>query len=308
MYRLLSLSLIPLGLLVSLCLPTTPNSSAVDPLEGVWIRESDEYAGWVIEVKNDGSGGMEARSLWVPSRPQELSGFQIGEKKMRSIRAKGDGEYSAESLARGEESASYSDFEITLTHPARMIAVADLPSGQIGDRQRYRRIAPADVEYAFALYGRALIAGEKERFDEMAKTMELAARQLIKAKPAKALQPLANNIAWMLATADDKPLKNPQLALQLVPYLGDWFQHVDTAAAVYAANGNYQKAVALQKQAIAQISAENAGDVRLREEGIPIDNPLALIGIAFANGVQLSQWKQDFEQRLQVYEEQLKSR
>jgi hypothetical protein len=26
------------------------------------------------------------------------------------------------------------------------------------------------------------------------------------------------------------------------------------------------------------------------------------------NGAELSQWKQDFEQRLQVYEEQLKSR
>ncbi len=65
-----------------------------------------------------------------------------------------------------------------------------------------------------------------------------------------------NNLAWLLATADDPTFRNPAEALKLAQKaveLSHWNEatYIDTLAEAFYANGQYQQAVATQKKALA---------------------------------------------------------
>lgn len=72
----------------------------------------------------------------------------------------------------------------------------------------------------------------------------------------------ANNIAWLLATTDNQALADYPLALELAQKVVGKEQHsknyvyVDTLAAAYAANGQYEQAVNAQEAALELILAE----------------------------------------------------
>lgn len=77
-----------------------------------------------------------------------------------------------------------------------------------------------------------------------------------------------NEVAWTLASTQDKPLQRSRYAQKIMDALMDKNpqasthpEYLDTWANTYAANGNFSKAVSLQKQAIASASAQNRKDI-----------------------------------------------
>lgn len=88
-----------------------------------------------------------------------------------------------------------------------------------------------------------------------------------------------NNLAWLYATAEDPEYRKPSTALKLmtdVLWLSDSPRIRDTLAAAYAANGDFDMAEINQKLAISMLAPFNELD-----------------------------WKEDFEQRLSLYQQGL---
>jgi tetratricopeptide (TPR) repeat protein len=266
-------------------------------LAGCWIRENDVYSGWIIEISEVEAGEYEAKSLWVPE-VASANAFQIGEKKIRRIRLRGDGTYIAESMARDPEgNPSYTDDELTFSDRNQIALVADSPTNQTGDRQIWRRLKTNEIGMAYADYGRGRIERARQRFAVAAASYQSASKRLLQEKEPETHRNLVNALAWDLATSRATELDDPKLASQLLPFLGDWFNHNDTAAAVFAANGEFDKAVELQEKALSQISEESANEVYLHNIGLNPKNLFLQINASVLIGGQ----KREFNERLQLY-------
>ncbi|MDB0050581.1 sel1 repeat family protein [Pseudomonadales bacterium] len=77
-----------------------------------------------------------------------------------------------------------------------------------------------------------------------------------------------NEVAWTLASTQDKPLQRSRYAQKIMdalmeknPQASTHPEYLDTWANTYAANGDFSKAISLQKQAIASASAQNRSDI-----------------------------------------------
>jgi TPR repeat protein len=77
-----------------------------------------------------------------------------------------------------------------------------------------------------------------------------------------------NEVAWTLTATQNKPLQRSRYAQKIMdalmaknPEASTHPEYLDTWANTYAANGNFSKAVVLQKQAIASASAQNRKDI-----------------------------------------------
>lgn len=280
------------------CSPAMIPSLANQGVSGVWVREDDAYQDWVIEIQETTQGEFEAKSLWVPSVAREMYSFQIGEKKIRHLSERKDGTYTLEGLERFDDgSSSYSLCEATLATRNRMIIIADNSQGQLGDRQVWRRVDTQDIAMAYANYGRGKIAANVESFDQAAVAYKRAALRLKKEKDMAQHRDLANELAWQLATNTNEKIHNPKLALSLLPALKTWYSHVDTAAAVHAANGDFEQARKLQEEAIADINADDAEQIYLRHNGLNENNLFLQLGLKFVN----SGMKAEFLERLELY-------
>lgn len=280
------------------CSPAMIPSLANQGVSGVWVREDDAYQDWVIEIQETSQGEFEAKSLWVPSVAREMYSFQIGEKKIRHLSERKDGTYTLEGLERFDDgSSSYSLCEATLATRNRMIIIADNSQGQLGDRQVWRRVDAQDIAMAYAEYGRGKIAANVESFDQAAVAYKRAALRLQKEKDMAQHRDLANELAWQLATNTNEKIHNPKLALSLLPALKTWYSHVDTAAAVHAANGDFEQARKLQEEAIAGINADDAEQIYLRYNGLNEHNLFLQLGLKFVN----SGMKAEFLERLELY-------
>ncbi|MBN8599650.1 MAG: hypothetical protein J0M26_01270 [Planctomycetes bacterium] len=281
------------------CSPTLIPAFANNGVAGIWVREDDAHQDWVIEIQETSPGEFEARSLWVPSVARELYSFQVGEKKIRRLRQRKDGTFTLEGLVRFEDgSPSYRLYEATLATNNRLIIIEENSQGQIGDRQVWRRVDPQDVAMAYADSGRGKIAATIESFDKAAAAYKRAAIRLQKEKELAKHRDLANELAWQLATSKNKLIYNPKLAFDLLPALQTWYSHVDTAAAVYAANGDFKQARKLQEEAIAGINADDAEQIYLRYNGLNENNLFLQLGLKFVN----SGMKSQFLERLELYE------
>lgn len=266
-------------------------------LSGCWIRENDVYSGWIIEISEVEAGEYEAKSLWVPE-VAFANAFQIGEKKIRRIRLRGDGTYTAESMARDSEgNPSYTDDELTFSDRNQIALVADSPTNRTGDRQIWRRLKTNEVGMAYANYGRGRIERDRQRFAVAAALYQSASKRLLREKEPNPHRNLANALAWDLATSRATELDDPKLASQLLPFLGDWFNHNDTAAAVFAANGEFDKAVELQEKALSQISEDSANEIYLNNIGLNPRNLTLQINTQILIGGQ----KREFDKRLNLY-------
>jgi len=277
---------------------TVTHAQTGEKIAGCWIRENDSYRGWVVEIGEVDPGEYEAKSLWVPASARELYSFQIGEKKLQRIRLRNDGIYRLESMRRDEDgNANYEKHELSFSSADRFVMVADSPNGELGDKQVWRRLSPDEIGMAYADYGRGSIAENRERYSAAATAYQRAAKRLLQEQELKSHRDLANGLAWQLGTSRSAELRNPQLALQLVPALGDWFSHTDTAAAVHAANGNFDAAIQLQEKAVREISGESAAEIYLRNNGLNSQNFLLLFGA----GMMVAQEKPDYVARLELY-------
>jgi TPR repeat protein len=91
-----------------------------------------------------------------------------------------------------------------------------------------------------------------------------------------------NNVAWFLATLDDNPFAEPELALSYAkkvvehPEYGLRHTYVDTLAATYAAAGYFDKAAQTQQQAIELIDSLGWPDARKEKEKLDFATRLAL--------------------------------
>lgn len=82
----------------------------------------------------------------------------------------------------------------------------------------------------------------------------------------------ANNVAWFLATLEENSITDGQFVVSLAesavndPEYGQRHSFVDTLAASYAADGNFEKAVEVQQQAIDIMTTAASEDIDPSEE------------------------------------------
>ena len=76
----------------------------------------------------------------------------------------------------------------------------------------------------------------------------------------------ANNVAWFLATLDRNPITDSEFVVSLAqstvsdPEFSDRYSFIDTLAASYAAEGDFEKAAVTQQQAIELLSSIEANE------------------------------------------------
>jgi len=92
-------------------------------------------------------------------------------------------------------------------------------------------------------------------------------KQAVKTTPADAS--LVNEVAWTLTVSDVDDLKRARYALRIMDKMmsNDEIarrrpEYLDTWAAAYAANGDFERAISLQQEALAVAEAEEFADVR----------------------------------------------
>lgn len=84
-----------------------------------------------------------------------------------------------------------------------------------------------------------------------------------------------NNLAWLLATASQDQLRDPERALALIMPLAKQLpspQHLATLAAVYAENDQYQLAISAQRQALKRAATQPDFDVGTISERLELYN------------------------------------
>jgi hypothetical protein len=118
-----------------------------------------------------------------------------------------------------------------------------------------------DNHVAHAYLGRALLAEgrTREAIEQFSEAVRLRPEFLTP----------ANNLAWLLATAEAESLRNPYAALRLAQRSAHLTRYLDasvldTLAAAYAASGRFEEAVATAERGVAL--AEQAGDRELADE------------------------------------------
>jgi hypothetical protein len=118
-----------------------------------------------------------------------------------------------------------------------------------------------DNHVAHAYLGRALLAEgrTREAIEQFSEAVRLRPEFLTP----------ANNLAWLLATAEAESLRNPYAALRLAQRSARLTRYLDasvldTLAAAYAASGRFEEAVATAERGVAL--AEQAGDRELADE------------------------------------------
>ena len=79
---------------------------------------------------------------------------------------------------------------------------------------------------------------------------------------------IVNEVAWTLAVTHLEPLRKPSYALEIMDHAMNADEearknpaYLDTWAAAYAANGNFQRAIALQQQAVDAAKEKEESDV-----------------------------------------------
>jgi hypothetical protein len=118
-----------------------------------------------------------------------------------------------------------------------------------------------DNHVAHAYLGRALLAEgrAREAIEHYSEAVRLRPEFLT----------AANNLAWLLATAEAESLRNPYAALRLAQRSARLTRHLDppvldTLAAAYAASGRFEEAVAAAERGVAL--AREAGDRELADQ------------------------------------------
>ncbi len=160
-------------------------------------------------------------------------------------------------LATGENAAAMAELERAIGldsafHPAR-IALADVlrEQGRAEEALRYyQETIGRDERQAPAYYGMGLVHLERGRADAALDAFRSAIRLR-----AEFIDPI-NNLAWALATNPDPEARNPGIALTLAELVSaaatpPRAEVLDTLAAAYAANGQFDLATRTMERALA---------------------------------------------------------
>ena len=162
-----------------------------------------------------------------------------------------------ESAAYWLEQAAKAGENYAYTHLASLYVIRN-KTDQDMNLARQNLILAADAEQPDAFLGMALfeLHGLASSADyKLARTwLDLYARTVIPAG--------SNEAAWLLATSPNEDFRAPGQALEYINLLNvdaagpASIMYLDTVAAVYAANGNFNQAVAFQTQAIAGLKKQ----------------------------------------------------
>lgn len=108
------------------------------------------------------------------------------------------------------------------------------------------------------------------------------AREILQEYAEKNFPSSANNVAWFLSTLSDNSLFNTEFAIELAksvvddPEFSDRFAFVDTLAAAYAADGQFDIAVETQTRAIELLKTSSEEDDSVLDEMESFQERLAL--------------------------------
>lgn len=113
------------------------------------------------------------------------------------------------------------------------------------------------------LLGEYYLAG-----NEVPRNVETAVRYFERAIAAGSV-PARNNLAWIFATSTIEEIRDGERAVALIrpiALLYDNWQYLDTLAAAYAANGEFDEAVTTQERAIEDAAGNEAVDAAMTEQ------------------------------------------
>lgn len=213
--------------------------------DGLWIREKDEFASMVMQIRESGDGRMSATLLW-PGAGAMQYGWRAGDKKLKDIfRVKDDSseQYEVASMKKGEQGAYFEGGTLTVLDDGRLLYKSDAATGGIGDKQVWRPLDQSSAEMAYVWYGQAAAAADREEYAAVNKLVNKIAQSGISDAG------FLNSVAWILATTSVKDIRNPGLAVTLSQRSNQLLKdlsYIDTLAAAFAANGQFEKAVELQ--------------------------------------------------------------
>jgi len=190
---------------------------------------------------------MSATLLW-PGEAAMQYGWRAGDKKLKDIfRVKDDSseQYEVASMRKDEQGAEFKGGTLTVLDDGRLLYKSDAATGGIGDKQVWRPLDQSSSEMAYVWYGQAAAAADREEYATVNKLVKKIAQSGISDAG------FLNQVAWILATTSVKDIRNPGLAVTLsqrsIQLLKEPpYTYIDTLAAAFAANGQFEKAVELQ--------------------------------------------------------------
>lgn len=228
------------------------NSSTLTTNNGLWIREKDQFAQMVLQIREAGDGGMSATLLWRPQAAAQ-HGWSVGDKKIKDIvRLKDDAaeQYSVASMRKLDGgNHEFEEGTLTVLGDGRLLYKGESQTGSIGDKQYWRPLNQNSSEMAYVWYGQAAAAADREDYATVNKLLNKIATSNTKDVT------LLNAVAWITATCAAKEIRNPTLAVTFAERSNEltsepYYEFLDTLAAAYAAGGQFDKAVTYQEKAI----------------------------------------------------------
>jgi tetratricopeptide (TPR) repeat protein len=182
---------------------------------------------------------------------------------MRNIKFKttGSHEYLAESLTRGQNTgnAYYSEGRLSMPDGDRIYWKDIAHTESIGTKQYWKRLVDGDPDMPLAWYGKAIAELQAERFS-------VALPLLVKISKSKLDNAsVLNSVAWTLATSSEIKIRNPSASLVAAKRAcelseNDNAMYLDTLAAAWAANGNFEQARKTQALAIEKLDAYDSDE------------------------------------------------
>lgn len=214
-----------------------------------WVRVDDSFEGMIIEF--DTKKSDRSALLIFANAGSSQYGFWTGDVKVKNFRKTGDKKYECLSLCKDFEFEEYERYVVVEKNPDELVfrqrKGLDRP---VGEWQRWIRLDRNSKHFPNYLWGKATFFEQKT---EWSKSTMLYAKALQLAYPKTA--EMYNSLAWRLAVNPDASDRDPACSLELAKKackMTDYSKAymLDTLAAAYARNGDFDQAEKYQRKAI----------------------------------------------------------
>ncbi len=235
-----------------------PDSTGSDSLVGYWVRVDDTYAGTIVEIS--GRGEEMTGTLIHVSDGLVPYGFRTGDIKLKDFRQSKTGELTIESLVHdvnqftGRVNEWYDHGIARFSKDELLWRQAQYEDRKGGEWQRWIRIDETSEYGGNFLHGLGNLSVERDKWTE---AMDYFRRAVDRDRTPANL----NSYAWFLAVARDKKHRDPAKSIELATECckATNFKapvYLDTLAAAYAADENWNDAIRYQLQACRLLETE----------------------------------------------------